>query len=76
VRAHVQLYQVRGEEAQLLTGFQTIARSSHLPSVATSVAGVTGDSVEADARRAADATLTEILRFFISQDWLSPDALQ
>ena len=76
VRAHVQLYQVRGEDAQLLTGFQIIARSSHFPSVATSVAGVTGDSVEADARRAADATLTEILRFFIGQDWLPPDALQ
>ena len=72
VRAQVQLYQVRGEKAQLLTGFQTIARSSHLPSVA----GGTGDSVEADARRAADAILTEILRFFIGQDWLPPDALQ
>ena len=76
VRAHAQLYRVQGEEAQLLTGFQTIARSSRLPSVTTSVAGVTGDSVEADARRAADAIVTEILRFFIGQDWLPPDALQ
>jgi hypothetical protein len=76
VRAHVQLYQVRGKGAQLLAGFQTIARSSRLPSLTTSVAGVTGDSVEADARRAADAIVTEILRFFIGQDWLPPDALQ
>jgi len=76
VRAHVQLYQVRGEGARLLAGFQTIARSSRLPSLTTSVAGVTGDSVEADARRAADAIVTEILRFFIGQDWLPPDALQ
>jgi hypothetical protein len=72
VRAHVQLYQVRGKGAQLLTGFQTIARSSRLPSVA----GTTGDSVEDDARRAADAIVTETLRFFIGQDWLPPDALQ
>ncbi len=76
VRAQVQLYRVQGEEAQLLTGFQTIARSSRLPSVTTSAAGPAGDSVEADARRAADAIVTEILRFFISQDWLPPDALQ
>jgi hypothetical protein len=76
VRAQVQLYRVHGKEARLLTGFQTMARSSRLPSVATSAAEVTGDTVEADALRAADAIATEILGFFIGRDWLPPDALQ
>ncbi|HEY5657272.1 MAG TPA: DUF4410 domain-containing protein [Myxococcota bacterium] len=76
VRARVQLYWMHGEEAKLVNGFHTIARSARPPSVAAGAMEIADESVEADARRAADAIVNETLRFFIGQNWLPPNALQ